>query len=61
MPELASMRIAAYEEGGKFIGHRVLPVISLCPGYRHLALRTELGQPLPLSTLFLCIIVKVSY
>lgn len=32
LPELASIRIAAYEEGGKFIGHRVLPVIGLCPG-----------------------------
>ena len=58
LPHLASIRIAAYEENGKFLGHRVLPVIGLCPGYRHVALRNELGQPLPLSTLFLCIIVK---
>lgn len=60
LPELASVRIAAYEEGGKFLGHRVLPVIGLCPGYRHLTLRNELGQPIPLATLFLCIVVKVS-
>lgn len=58
LPALASIRIAAYEEGGKFIGHRVLPVIGLRPGYRHLSLRTELGQPLPLTSLFLCIVVK---
>lgn len=58
LPELASIRIAAYEENGKFLGHRVLPVIGLCPGYRHLTLRNELGQPVPLSTLFLCIVVK---
>ncbi|XP_058125571.1 1-phosphatidylinositol 4,5-bisphosphate phosphodiesterase classes I and II [Anopheles ziemanni] len=58
LPELASIRIAAYEEGGKLIGHRVLPVIGLCPGYRHLTLRTEVGQPIPLATLFLCIVVK---
>lgn len=58
LPELASIRIAAYEEGGKFLGHRVLPVIGLCPGYRHLTLRNELGQPVPLATLFLCIVVK---
>lgn len=58
LPELASIRIAAYEENGKFLGHRVLPVIGLCPGYRHLTLRNELGQPIPLSTLFLCIVVK---
>lgn len=58
LPELACIRISAYEEGGKFIGHRVLPVIGLCPGYRHLTLRNDLGQPIPLATLFLCIIVK---
>ncbi|XP_075154088.1 phospholipase C at 21C isoform X2 [Haematobia irritans] len=58
LPALASIRIAAYEEGGKFIGHRVLPVIGLRPGYRHLSLRNELGQPLPLTSLFLCIVVK---
>jgi phosphatidylinositol phospholipase C beta len=58
LPHLASIRIAAYEENGKFLGHRVLPVIGLCPGYRHVALRNELGQALPLATLFLCIIVK---
>lgn len=55
---MASIRIAAYEENGKFIGHRVLPVIGLRPGYRHLSLRNELGQALPLTSLFLCIVVK---
>ncbi|XP_014213260.1 1-phosphatidylinositol 4,5-bisphosphate phosphodiesterase classes I and II isoform X2 [Copidosoma floridanum] len=58
LPELASIRIAAYEESGKMIGHRVLPVVGLCPGYRHVALRTECGQPLPLASLFLHVIVK---
>lgn len=61
LPELASIRIAAYEEGGKFIGHRVLPVIGLCPGYKHVTLRTELGLPIPLATLFLLVVVKVMY
>lgn len=58
LPELASIRIAAYEDNGKCIGHRILPVIGLCPGYRHLTLRNEIGQPIPLATLFLCIVVK---
>lgn len=58
LPELACLRIAAYEEGGKFIGHRVIPVIGLCPGYRHVSLRTECGQPIPLATLFLHVVVK---
>ncbi|KAK6642093.1 hypothetical protein RUM44_013816 [Polyplax serrata] len=58
LPELASLRISAYEESGRFIGHRVLPVTGLCPGYRHVSLRTEAGQPLPLATLFLLVVVK---
>lgn len=58
LPDLASIRIAAYEESGKFIGHRVLTVIGLCPGYRHVGLRNESGQPLPLATLFLHVVVK---
>lgn len=58
LPQLASLRITAYEENGKFLGHRILPVIGLCPGYRHVTLRNEIGQALPLSTLFLCIVVK---
>ncbi|KAF2905741.1 hypothetical protein ILUMI_00434 [Ignelater luminosus] len=58
LPQLASIRIAAYEESGKLIGHRVLPVVGLCPGYRHVNLRTELGQPLPLGTIFLFVEVK---
>uniref|UniRef100_A0A1B6CHB2 1-phosphatidylinositol 4,5-bisphosphate phosphodiesterase n=1 Tax=Clastoptera arizonana TaxID=38151 RepID=A0A1B6CHB2_9HEMI len=58
LPELACIRIAAYEESGRLIGHRVLPVIGLCPGFRHVSLRTESGQPLPLATLFLLIVVK---
>ncbi|KAJ8919539.1 hypothetical protein NQ315_002160 [Exocentrus adspersus] len=57
LPDLASIRIVAYEESGKFIGHRILPVVGLCPGYRHVNLRTEIGQPLPLATLFLKVVV----
>ncbi|KAK3909225.1 1-phosphatidylinositol 4,5-bisphosphate phosphodiesterase beta-3 [Frankliniella fusca] len=59
LPELASIRIAAYEESGsgKFIGHRILPLVGLCPGYRHVTLRNEAGQPL-LATLFLLISVN---
>lgn len=60
LPELASIRIAAYEESGKlgkFIGHRILPLVGLCPGYRHVTLRNEAGQPL-LATVFLMIKVN---
>lgn len=58
LPELASVRIAAYEDSGKMIGHRVLPVVGLCPGFRHVGLRNESGQSLPLATLFLEVVVK---
>jgi len=58
LPELASLRIAAYEENGKVVGHRILPVVGLRPGYRHLSLRNESGQPLTLPTLFVHITVK---
>ncbi|XP_077286123.1 phospholipase C at 21C isoform X2 [Arctopsyche grandis] len=58
LPELASIRLAAYEESGKLIGHRVLPVVGLCPGYRHVTLRNELSQPLLMTSLFLLVVVK---
>ncbi|XP_063534095.1 1-phosphatidylinositol 4,5-bisphosphate phosphodiesterase classes I and II [Cydia strobilella] len=57
LPELAMIRIAAHEESGRLLGHRVLPVVGLCPGYRHVNLRTELGLPLAAS-LFLLVVVK---
>ena len=58
LPDLACLRIAVYEESGRLLGHRVLPVTGLCPGYRHLSLRSDAGQPLNLSTLFVNIMVK---
>lgn len=58
LPELASVRIAAFEDSGKMIGHRVIPVVGLCPGFRHVGLRNESGQSLPLATLFLEVVVK---
>ncbi|RWS30766.1 1-phosphatidylinositol 4:5-bisphosphate phosphodiesterase classes I and II-like protein, partial [Leptotrombidium deliense] len=58
LPELACLRIAAYEENSKFLGHRILPVVGLRPGYRHISLRNEYGQPLHLATLFVQITVK---
>jgi len=51
------LRLAAYEEGSKLIGHRVLPILGLCPGYRHIPLFNEVGQPLHLPCLFVHITV----
>ncbi|XP_041951562.1 1-phosphatidylinositol 4,5-bisphosphate phosphodiesterase beta-1-like isoform X1 [Alosa sapidissima] len=58
LPTLASLRIAVFEDGGKFIGHRILPVSAIRPGYHYVALRNEKNQCLTLPTLFVCIEVK---
>ncbi|XP_067894492.1 1-phosphatidylinositol 4,5-bisphosphate phosphodiesterase beta-2-like [Heterodontus francisci] len=58
VPELSSMRIATFEDGGKLIGHRILPVTALQTGYRHISLRSETNQPLTMPTLFVHIEVK---
>lgn len=43
LPTLASLRIAAFEEGGKFVGHRILPVSAIRSGEAIWALGS-LGQ-----------------
>jgi len=58
LPDLASLRIAVCEESGKLIGHRVLPVKGIRPGYRHVSLRNESGQYLTLPSLFVHVQVK---
>ncbi|KAF4532691.1 hypothetical protein B566_EDAN002927 [Ephemera danica] len=58
LPELAVLRLAVYEDSGRLIGHRVLPVVGLCPGYRQVSLRNEFGQPLGLASVCLHIVVK---
>ncbi|XP_027133954.1 1-phosphatidylinositol 4,5-bisphosphate phosphodiesterase beta-3 isoform X2 [Larimichthys crocea] len=51
LPTLASLRIAVFEENGKFIGHRILPVSAVRPGYHYINLKNELNQPLLLPSL----------
>lgn len=58
LPDLACLRFSVYDDSNKFIGHRVLPVVGLRPGYRHISLRNESGQPLTLPTIFVHITVK---
>uniref|UniRef100_A0AAR2M4H5 1-phosphatidylinositol 4,5-bisphosphate phosphodiesterase n=1 Tax=Pygocentrus nattereri TaxID=42514 RepID=A0AAR2M4H5_PYGNA len=58
LPTLASLRIAVFEEGGKFIGHRIIPVSAIRPGYRYIGLRNEKNQSLTLPALFVHIEVK---
>ncbi|XP_013880060.1 1-phosphatidylinositol 4,5-bisphosphate phosphodiesterase beta-1 [Austrofundulus limnaeus] len=58
LPTLASLRIAAFEEGGKFIGHRIIPVSAIRPGYRYIGLRNEKNLSLILPAIFVYIEVK---
>ncbi|XP_041445109.1 phospholipase C beta 3 L homeolog isoform X1 [Xenopus laevis] len=51
LPTLATLRIAVFEEGGKFVGHRILPVSAIRPGYHYICLRNELNQPVCLPAL----------
>ncbi|NXE40737.1 PLCB2 phosphodiesterase, partial [Ptilorrhoa leucosticta] len=58
MPELASLKIVAWEEGGKFIGQRIIPVIAMHPGYHHVCLRSESNVPLTMPALFMFLEIK---
>lgn len=58
LPDLAVIRMAVYEETGKLIGQRILPLDGLQAGYRHISLRTEGNFPLSLPTLFVKIGLK---
>ncbi|XP_071832263.1 1-phosphatidylinositol 4,5-bisphosphate phosphodiesterase beta-4-like isoform X3 [Apostichopus japonicus] len=58
LPDLAVLRIAVYEENGKLIGQRILPLDGLQAGYRHISLRTDGNFPLSLPTVFCCIQLK---
>ncbi|KAL8169381.1 UNVERIFIED_CONTAM: 1-phosphatidylinositol 4,5-bisphosphate phosphodiesterase beta-2 [Gekko kuhli] len=58
MPELASLRIVALEEGGKFIGQRIIPITTVCSGYHHICLRSECNMPLNLPSLFAYVEMK---
>ncbi|XP_066510277.1 1-phosphatidylinositol 4,5-bisphosphate phosphodiesterase beta-2 [Hoplias malabaricus] len=57
-PDMASLRIVAYEEGGKFIGHRIIPIDAIQSGFHHICLRSESNMPLTLPALFVYIEVK---
>lgn len=58
LPELAVLRFAVYDESGKQIGQRILPLDGLQAGYRQISLRTEANSPMTLSTLFVHLVLK---
>ncbi|GBO17117.1 1-phosphatidylinositol 4,5-bisphosphate phosphodiesterase [Araneus ventricosus] len=59
LPDLAVLRIAVYDENGKMLGQRILPLDGLQAGYRHVSLRTEGNFPLSLAMLFICVELKI--
>lgn len=59
MPDLAVLRFGVYDEGGKLLGQRILPLDGLQAGYRHISLRTEGNFPLALPMLFANIELKI--
>ncbi|MCJ8743730.1 hypothetical protein PDJAM_G00097600 [Pangasius djambal] len=58
LPTLASLRIAVYEDSGKIIGHRIIPVNAIRPGYHYIGLRNEKNQTLTLPAVFVYTEVK---
>uniref|UniRef100_A0A672MKH5 Phosphoinositide phospholipase C n=1 Tax=Sinocyclocheilus grahami TaxID=75366 RepID=A0A672MKH5_SINGR len=58
LPEMAYLRLVVQEEGGKFLGHRIIPLDALQTGFQHICLRSEGNMPLTLPSLFVHIEVK---
>ncbi|KAI6189843.1 Phosphoinositide phospholipase C [Aphelenchoides bicaudatus] len=74
LPELAVLRFVVYDESGKQLGQRILPldglqsgtlcadvsaiISNLIAGYRHISLRTESGMQISLATLFVQLMLK---
>ncbi|XP_067223037.1 1-phosphatidylinositol 4,5-bisphosphate phosphodiesterase beta-2 [Chanodichthys erythropterus] len=58
LPEMAYLRLVVQEEGGKFIGHRIIPLDALQTGFQHICLRSESNMPLTLPSVFVHIEVK---
>ncbi|RMZ94833.1 1-phosphatidylinositol 4-5-bisphosphate phosphodiesterase classes I and II isoform X1 [Brachionus plicatilis] len=52
MPELALLKITAFDDQAKQIGQRILPVVGLKPGFRFICLKNESNQQLLMSSLF---------
>ncbi|KPJ15678.1 1-phosphatidylinositol-4,5-bisphosphate phosphodiesterase [Papilio machaon] len=59
LPDLAVLRFGVYDESGKLLGQRILPLDGLQAGYRHISLRTEANFPMSLPMLFVNIELKI--
>lgn len=59
LPDLAVLRLGVYDENGKMLGQRILPLDGLQAGYRHISLRTDANFPMSLPMLFCNIELKI--
>ncbi|CAL8076487.1 unnamed protein product [Calicophoron daubneyi] len=58
--DLALVRFVVLDDhaiGDDFIGQNTIPFDCLLPGYRHVRLRSDTGEPIPLATLFIHVAV----
>ena len=51
--------LGVYEESGKLLGQRILPLDGLQAGYRHISLKTEANFPMALPMLFCAIELSI--
>uniref|UniRef100_A0AC34FLG7 1-phosphatidylinositol 4,5-bisphosphate phosphodiesterase n=1 Tax=Panagrolaimus sp. ES5 TaxID=591445 RepID=A0AC34FLG7_9BILA len=58
LPAMAYVRFGVFEEGGRLIGQRILPVSYIQPGYKHIVLYNAFNKPLGPVTLFVHIDVQ---
>ncbi|KAI1696645.1 phosphatidylinositol-specific phospholipase c, X domain-containing protein [Ditylenchus destructor] len=58
LPAMAFVRFGVFEEGGRLLGQRILPISYLQPGYKHILLRNKFNKPLGPVTLFVHIDVQ---
>uniref|UniRef100_A0A914Z3Y6 Phosphoinositide phospholipase C n=1 Tax=Panagrolaimus superbus TaxID=310955 RepID=A0A914Z3Y6_9BILA len=58
LPGMAYVRFGVFEEGGRLIGQRILPVSYIQPGYKHIVLYNAFNKPLGPVTLFVHIDVQ---
>lgn len=59
LPDLAVLRFGVFDENGKMLGQRILPLDGLQAGFRHISLRTEGNFPMSLPMLFCNIELKI--
>ncbi|KAI1716063.1 phosphatidylinositol-specific phospholipase c, X domain-containing protein [Ditylenchus destructor] len=58
LPAIAFVRFGVFEESGRLLGQRILPISHLQPGYKHIVLRNNFNKPLGPVTLFVHIDVQ---